>query len=218
MKLVSLFLNRTFKAPLWLLFRLLYRLRIEGAERCPRRGGLLVVANHQSLFDPPLLGVALPRVLVYTPRATLRRSRIYRLLTCGLDLEHVEREGRDVGAARRMIERLRRGEVIALFPEQTRTQDGCLGRITGGFHMLAAHAEVPVLPVLIEGAFEVWPRGRSRPRGRGRIRIRVGEPFEVKQMERGEAARRVEQALLELGAKARPAGTAVPVESAAVRD
>lgn len=205
MKPLGVFLNNAFKGPLWLFFRTCYRLRVENRRRCPRRGGLLVVANHQTYFDPPLLGVALPRVLVYTPRATLKKSWFYRFVTSGLDLEHVEREGRDIGAARRMIERLKRGEVIALFPEQTRTSDGCLGRITPGFHMLAAHAEVPVLPVLIEGAYDVWPRGQKRPRLSGRITVRVGAPFEVKDLERNEAARRVEQALLGMGAKARPA-------------
>jgi 1-acyl-sn-glycerol-3-phosphate acyltransferase len=207
-------LNDAFKGPLWLFFRLFYRLRIEHRNRCPRRGGLLVVANHQSFFDPPLLGVALPRVLIYTPRATLKKSRVYRLLTAGLDLEHVEREGRDVGAARRMIERLKDGDVIALFPEQTRTSDGCLGKITPGFHMLASHAGVPVLPVLIDGAYDVWPRGRRRPRLSGRITVRVGEPFGVQEIDRNEAARRVERALLEMGAKRRTEGATAPAAQA----
>jgi 1-acyl-sn-glycerol-3-phosphate acyltransferase len=158
-------LNQAFKGPLWLCLQELLPACASSTPSAARAsGGLRVVANHQSFFDPPLLGVALPRVLDYTPRATLKKSWFYRLATSGLDLEHVEREGRDVGAARRMIERLKRGEAIALFPEQTRTADGCLQRITPGFHMLAAHAGVPVLPVLIEGAHEVWPRGQARPR------------------------------------------------------
>ena len=205
MRTFGVLLNNAYKALLWVFFKLCYRLRVENVQRCPRKGGLLVVANHQTFLDPPLLGVALPRHLVYTPRATLKKSRVYRVLTAGLDLEHVDREGRDIAAARRMIERLKRGQAIALFPEQTRSPDGCLGRIGAGFHMLAAHAEVPVLPVLIDGAGEVWPRGRKRPKLTGRITVRVGEPFEVKDMERDEAAQRVERALLELGARARPA-------------
>jgi 1-acyl-sn-glycerol-3-phosphate acyltransferase len=209
LKWYAVLLNQTFKGPLWVWFKSCYRLHVEHAERCPRRGGLLVVANHQSFLDPPLLGVALPRVLNYTPRATLKKSLVYRALTAGLDLEHVDRDGRDVGAARRMIARLKGGEAIALFPEQTRTLDGFLGRITPGFHMLAAHAGVPVLPVLIEGSFDAWPRGRKRPKLRGAIRVRVGEPMEVKDLDRNEAARRVERALIELGARVRPAAAEV---------
>jgi len=67
--------------------------------------------------------------------------------------------------------------------------------------MIAAHAPAPVLPVLIEGAFEAWPRTDKRPHWGRRIRIRVGEPIEVKDLKRDEAAKRVEAALLALGAK-----------------
>jgi 1-acyl-sn-glycerol-3-phosphate acyltransferase len=202
---ISSALHFTFKQPLRFFFTLFYGLKVEGADYCPRTGGCVVVSNHQSYFDPPLLGVALPRMLIYTPRTSLGKSRIYRLLTWGLDLEPVARDGRDVGAARRMIERVRAGEVLVLFPEQTRTRDGCLGSITPGFHMIAARAPAPVLPVVIDGAFDAWPRARRLPRVFGRIRIRVGPPFEVKDLERDEAARRVQAALVALGAKAKPA-------------
>ena len=213
MKWYAALLNQTFKGPLWVWFKVCYRLRVENAERCPRRGGLLVVANHQSFLDPMLLGVALPRVLVYTPRASLKKSAVYRVLTAGLDLEHVEREGRDVGAAKRMIARLENGDAIALFPEQTRTPDGCLQRITPGFHMLASHASVPVLPVAIDGSYEAWPRGRSKPRAKGSIRVRVGEPMDLKDLDRNEAARRVERALIELGVRTRPAASEATARS-----
>jgi 1-acyl-sn-glycerol-3-phosphate acyltransferase len=67
-----------------------------------------------------------------------------------------------------------------------------------------------VLPVLIEGAFEAWPRTDKRPHWGRRIRIRVGPPLEVKDLKRDEAARRVEAALLALGAKTRAAAPAEP--------
>ncbi len=204
MKWYSAALNQLFKAILWAIFKSAYRLHVDHADRCPRRGGLLVVANHQSFFDPPLLGVALPRVLCYTPRATLKKSALYRLITAGLDLEHVERDGRDLAATRRLIERLRRGDAVALFPEQTRSEDGCLNRMGAGFALLAKQAEVPVLPVLIDGAYDVWPRGQRRPSWSGRIRVRVGVPFSVVEMDRNEAATRVERELIELGAHVRP--------------
>ena len=209
-KVLSRTLHFTFKQPLRLYFLLFHGLRVEGARHCPRKGGCVVVSNHQSFYDPPLVGVALPRMLIYTPRATLKASWFYRIVTRGLDLEPVARDGRDVGAARRMIERVRDGEVLVLFPEQTRTRDGSLGTITPGFHMIAAHAPAPVLPVLIEGAFEAWPRTDKRPHWGRRIRIRVGPPLEVKDLKRDEAARRVEAALLALGAKTRAAAPAEP--------
>lgn len=201
MKPLGWLLYHTFRQPLRLFFKLFYGLEVEGSASCPRAGGVVVVSNHQSLFDPMLLGVALPRALIYTPRLSLSDSFIYRLLTAGLDLEPVARDGRDVGAARRMIARVRGGEVICLFPEQTRTRDGTLGRITPGFHMIASHAPAPVVPVVIDGAFEAWPRERRLPRLFGKVRVRIGAPLDVKDLKRDEAARRVEAAFVALGAR-----------------
>lgn len=198
--------NNLFKCVTWTFFKTRFGMRVEGAERCPRRGGLIVVANHVSLYDPPLLGSALPRPLVYTPRATLKKSRIYRLLTALLDLEHVERDGRDIAATRRLVERLKRGDAVALFPEQTRSADGCLNPLTPGFALLAALADVPVLPVILDGAWEAWPRGQ-RPRFSGRITVRVGAPLSVSGLDRKETVARVERAFRELGARERAAAS-----------
>jgi 1-acyl-sn-glycerol-3-phosphate acyltransferase len=200
--------NNAFKLATWSFFKAFFRMHVEGAERCPRKGGLIIVANHVSLFDPPLLGSALPRPLVYTPRRTLKQSVIYRAFTALLDLEHVERDGRDVGATRRLIERLRGGDAVALFPEQTRSPDGRLQPLTAGFALLARQAQVPVLPVVIDGAFEAWPRGQSRPKLSGRIAVRVGAPLDVTEMDRKEAVACVEQALRDLGARVPAPATA----------
>ncbi|MBL8842499.1 MAG: 1-acyl-sn-glycerol-3-phosphate acyltransferase [Planctomycetes bacterium] len=210
MKWHGVLANNAFKALLTVVFKLCYRMKVVGAKQCPRTGGLIVVANHVSLLDPPLLGCALPRPLVYTPRATLRNSRLYRFLTGLLDLEHVERDGRDLAATRRLIERLKRGDAVALFPEQTRSPDGQLQRLTPGFAMLAAQAQVPVLPVVIEGAFEAWPRGRSRPLASGRIELRVGPPLDLGAMDRRQAVACLEQAFRTLGARMRASEVSPP--------
>lgn len=215
MKWYGVAANNAFKALLWILFKWRYGLRVDGAHHCPRRGGLIVVANHVSLFDPPLLGTALPRPLVYTPRRTLQRSRIYRMLTALLDLEHVEPDGRDTAVTRRLIERLRAGDAVALFPEGTRSEDGRLGPLSPGFALLAARAEVPVLPAVIDGAFEAWPRGAKRPAGRGRIEVRVGPPLDVRGMDRKEIVACVEQAFRSLGARVRGPREEAPAAPAA---
>jgi 1-acyl-sn-glycerol-3-phosphate acyltransferase len=205
MRKVAIALHFLFKQPLKAFFKLFFGLRVAGAEHCPRNGGAVVVSNHQSFLDPPLLGVALPRMLVYTPRASLSHHWFYRWLTRGLDLEPVARDGRDIGAARRMIERVERGEVLVLFPEQTRTATGALGRITPGFHTIAAKAGAPVLPVVIDGAFEAWPRSARFPRPFRRIRVRIGPPLRVDALSREESVARVERALHALGARETPA-------------
>ena len=109
------------------LFRSLYGLRVHGAE-CVPEGGVVLAANHASFLDPVVLGVALRRRVTFVARASLRRSQLYRLFTRGLDVLHVDREGGDRAAIRRIVERLRGGEAVALFPEGTRTRTGRPGR------------------------------------------------------------------------------------------
>ena len=73
------------------------------------------------------------------------------------------------------IGRLESGNILLVFPEGTRTRDGTVGPMKAGIGMLADRAAVPIVPVLIEGADRVWPKGRLLP-GLGSIRIRFGKP------------------------------------------
>lgn len=170
------------------LLRALYGLAVRGAERVPE-GGVVLAANHASFLDPVVLGVAVRRRVTFVARASLRESRLYRLFTWGLDVVHVDRDRGDREAIRRIVERLRKGEAVALFPEGTRSRTGAPGRPRRGFALAAKRAGVPVLPVWIEGTFAVWPPGRRLPRLRGRVEVRIGEPFEV--VDPGEAAERL---------------------------
>lgn len=182
----------------WLL-RLVYGYRVEGAGNLPQHGGVLVACNHQSFLDPPLVQCALPRLVVFTPRQTLSQHWIYRLLTKCFATVPIQRGKADLAATRRLVDLLRQGEVVAVFPEETRTHDGRLRPVKGGFHLLSSRTGVPVLPMVIEGAYDVWPRGRKLPLLRGRIRVRVGPLLHLEDCSRKEAADRLQQAWLQLG-------------------
>jgi len=96
---------------------------------------------------------------------------------------------------------LRDGHVVAIFPEQTRSTDGCLGDLKPGVQMLARRAKVPVVPVLLEGPFEIWPRQRRWPRWTGRLEARFGEPLMLGELPRDEALERLRDAWRALGAR-----------------
>jgi 1-acyl-sn-glycerol-3-phosphate acyltransferase len=173
---------------------LLWRYRCFGLDRVPRSGGLIVVANHQSLLDLSLLGCAIPRTLTYLARSTLRSSRIYRLLTAPFDVLDLRRGEGDVAAARQMVERLRGGATILLFPEGTRTRTGALGKLSPGFLMLAEKSGAKVVAARLEGAHRVWPRGRMLP-GPGSIRLVVSGPLPLAARSRVEALELVRRVL-----------------------
>jgi 1-acyl-sn-glycerol-3-phosphate acyltransferase len=88
----------------------------------------------------------------------------------------VRRGESDRAALESMIEHLRKGDCVSVFPEGTRTSDGRLGEFRRGALLAARRAGCPILPLAICGAFEAWPRGRSLPRPL-RITARFGRPI-----------------------------------------
>ncbi|HLF93889.1 MAG TPA: lysophospholipid acyltransferase family protein [Planctomycetota bacterium] len=156
--------------------RLFWRIRVIGAENVPKTGGVLIVSNHQSYLDPPLIGSYLQREMHFMARRTLFKNPLFGALIGRCNAFSIERDTADVKGVRNAIDRLQRGNILLVFPEGTRTRDGTVGRMKAGIGMLAERAAVPIVPVLIEGAYEVWPKGALLPR-LGRIRLVFGKPM-----------------------------------------
>lgn len=161
---------------------LAFGVRHTGARNIPPEGGVLVVSNHQSALDPPLVGMGSPRRLNYLARETLFRFGPLRWLIRSLDAIPVEREGIGLGGLKESLRRLRRGEMVLIFPEGTRTGDGEISPFRPGFTALAVRSGAAILPVAMEGAFAAWPRGSKFPRP-GRIHICYGRPIFPEQAE-----------------------------------
>lgn len=167
---------RFFRGFFRLLFMLLFGIRAYGQQNVPERGGVLLLSNHQSFLDPPLVGVPISRQLGYLARRSLFRGALFGWVIRSLGAMPVRRGAADRAAIRCAIERLLAGEALVMFPEGTRSRDGALQPIRGGFRLLVRKAGVPVVPVAVDGAYRAWPRGRFLPRPR-RIRVSYGRPI-----------------------------------------
>lgn len=179
----------------------LFRLRAWGVEHVPARGGAVLVANHQSFLDPPLIGVISPRTVHFMARRSLFDLPLLGRVLRALKSFPVRRDEADLGAMRRTIRILRGGAVVLLFPEGTRTPDGEVKAFKPGFALLAARAGVPIVPVAIHGAFEAWPRHRPLPTPGWPIAIAFGEPIAPPAKDRAAceaAAAHVQQRVTEL--------------------
>ncbi|MBI4161624.1 MAG: 1-acyl-sn-glycerol-3-phosphate acyltransferase [Acidobacteria bacterium] len=164
------------KAIFWLPVRLYFPFRVVGRERIPRRGPLVVVANHASFLDPILLGSAFPRRIHFF---VLQRMYDWMRLSwfyVGMGTIPVGGADGDHQALRVALRRLRRRHVIGIFPEGSRSRDGTLGMGKLGTAFLAAKSGVPVLPACIVGAFQALPPGWRVPRPVP-VEVRFGEPI-----------------------------------------
>lgn len=163
-------------------FVLLFRGRVFGARNVPRRGPVVLACNHQSFLDPVLATVAVPRECHFMARDTLFRSPRFRRLIEALNAFPVRRGSADLAAVKETLRRLRAGAVVTAFPEATRTPDGALQPMRGGVLLMARKAGAPLVPTLIFGAFEAWPRGVRLPRP-APILVAYGEPIWPDQLE-----------------------------------
>jgi len=153
-----------------------WKFRVFGLENIPRTGGVLLASNHQSFLDPVLVAMVLPREMHFMARRTLFRNPVFRAIIAGYNAFAIERDSADVKGVNSAIARLEAGNILLVFPEGTRTGDGSIGRMKPGIGMLAERAAVPIVPVLIDGAYEVLPKGALLPR-LGRISIVFGRPL-----------------------------------------
>ncbi|MCP9486832.1 MAG: 1-acyl-sn-glycerol-3-phosphate acyltransferase [Gaiellaceae bacterium MAG52_C11] len=152
--------------------RRLYRVRITGAERIPLVSPAILVANHESMFDPWLLALATPRPVRYMAKAELWRISLLGRLLEEFGAFPVERGTGDGSAISRAASLLRAGEVIGIFPQGTSKQ--LPGRVFHrGAARLALATGTSIFPVQLVGT-----RGFPRP-GRHRTEVRVGEPIHV---------------------------------------
>ena len=165
--------------------RLLWGLPVEGAERLPRAGGLLVVANHKSYLDPALVGSIIPRQIHYLAKRELFTMPLLGRWVRSHHAIPIDRHGFDRRAITRCVELLRSGEALLVFPEGTRILEPYLGEPLEGVAWIAVRSGVPILPIHLRGT---WARERRWFR-RGGIRIRVGEPFRLPPVPGGRARR-----------------------------
>ncbi len=159
-----------------LLAVIVFRYRGRGRPFVPTEGGALMLSNHQSHLDPVLVGLACERRLNYVARTTLFRISPLAWLIDSLDAIPIDREGTGLGGLKETLKRLKRGEIVLLFPEGTRTPDGEVHELKPGFCALAKRAGVPLVPVALDGAFQAWPRTSLLPRPTA-VHIQFGPPI-----------------------------------------
>ena len=142
---------------IFLILKILYRISYEGLENVPAEGGIIVAANHASLIDPPALGVVILREITYLAKKELFPVPVIRQLLKLSNSIPIDRGGYSKRTLKLVVERLKEGKALVIFPEGTRTKTGEFGRPRKGIGMVAVTADVPVIPCWIEGSYRAKP-------------------------------------------------------------
>ena len=141
---------------------LTFRIKVINRENIPSTGPVLVVCNHQSFLDPMLCGIHIPVKLRFMARSTLfTKNRLWGKILRSVGTIPVKRGETDIKAVKTVINKLREGKSVCLFPEATRTTDGRIAEFKAGLGLLCRRGKAPILPVVIDGAYECWPKGKK---------------------------------------------------------
>jgi len=158
-------------------FKLRLHFRSYGSEYVPSEGGCIIAANHVSFLDPPAISIGLKhRVVRFLARDTLFASRIGGWFMRHVHCIPIDRTRGDIGALRKALAELKKGHVLCLFPEGTRSPDGELKEAKGGIGFLISKAGVPVVPAYVAGTYDVLPKGAKHV-NKGKVSITYGKPI-----------------------------------------
>lgn len=160
-------------------YKAYHRWRIRYPEGpLPEQGPLLLVANHTSFLDPPLVACAMERPLRFMAKDTLfQKSKLFAWLIDALGAYPVRRDGADISSFKNSVKLLRDGEAVLIFPEGERSPDGELMEFAEGAARIATAVEgVQIVPVRIRGAFQAWPRHKRLPRPK-RVEVAFGKAW-----------------------------------------
>ncbi len=151
-----------------LFYKLLYRAKAYGVENVPMKSNFILAGNHKDFNDPVILSVFLPRRMSYLAKAELFKNGLAKWFFKQIDAIPVTRDATELSMFKAIINLLKQGKIITIFPEGTRTQVKT-DNVKPGAVSFALKAQVPILPVFISGKYLPF---------RSKIRVIFGKPIE----------------------------------------
>ncbi|MDR0652765.1 MAG: 1-acyl-sn-glycerol-3-phosphate acyltransferase [Synergistaceae bacterium] len=139
---------------------------------------VILAANHESYLDPPLVGMLFPNAIRFIAWDGVFKFRPFAALLRALGAVPVSQENKNSAASllRDVMEFIKQGFSVLIFPEGERTHDGNMGPMEGGVALISSKTGAPIVPVWIDGTFEAYSRFLKFPRPK-HVAITFGKPI-----------------------------------------
>lgn len=190
-------------------FKSFFHLHVINREKLIEEGPAVIVANHQSFLDPPLVGSLYSNPVNFLARKTLFDAPILKQVLPYCSTIGIDQNRPDPASIMQVLRTVRQGKRIIIFPEGSRCEDGQIHDAMPGIGLILSKlASVPVQPIRIEGAYDCLPIHSSRLRFRP-ITLSVGDPIPFTEAELKAKGR---DAQLAIGKKIMDAIRSLPIE------
>lgn len=171
-------LRKTIICIIKLFVKLVYRVKITGADNLNIDGGYVFTANHRSIWDVIVLFAAIDKELNFMAKAELFENKIFAYVLKKFGAFPVKRNANDIGAVKQAFQILNSGQILGIFPQGTRSAELKVDEAKAGAVLLASRCQKPVVPVAITGEYKFGHK----------LNIVIGEPvyFESKKLSQDE--------------------------------
>lgn len=156
------------KSAIYIYCKIVYRIKIVGKENIPKKGAIIICANHRSFLDPPLVEVTCGRFARFLAKEELTKNKFLAFLGIVFDAILVKRDSKEVIAIKESLKALKDGQCLALFPEGTRNGLEKGEKVKDGAAFFAVRSGVKVIPCGIKGG----------EKGNKKVTITYGKPLD----------------------------------------
>lgn len=160
----------------WFLYKVIFDTTIEGQENIDFNSTFLIIANHNSYIDPPLVGFAVPKPIAYMAKEELFKVPVMNKIIHWSGAYSINRKNKDTSFIENTVYALEHGWLVTIFPEGGRSLDGKMMPIKSGVARILVKHHVPVLPVALIGTNKAWGKGQKF-KFRTKMKVIIGKPI-----------------------------------------
>jgi len=148
-------------------FKIFYKIEVEGIDNIPKEGRAILCANHMSNLDPVILGIVCPRPISFMAKKELFSNKLFAKLFSSLNAFPVDRQGSDILAIRKSLEVLKEEKLLGIFPEGTRITNIDITSAKPGISMIGIKSKSPIIPAFIDSKHKPFTK----------IKVNFGSPI-----------------------------------------